>query len=513
MKVIDAVTHVLTVAVMAAGATAARAQDRPWRDHVVRCLDTLIEKGTDHYGPVHTPMLMSILDVNTLTSPEDPPLLDAKVRTEDRPGHGRRSPGGSNLWMDMPTIRVMYRLSEVTGDGKYARAADAYIRSAYERAIKPNGLLAWGSHIYYHAFKDKPGGDGDGAGPHEILIKHAVWQRMYRVNPKATRREVDGIWDWHVVDKKTGQHNRHDDRQVGCDFAFSGGTFAMAFAAMYVETKEPGYLDKAKLMAEWHWNHRNHDTNLAPDAPSTGSRYDAHHCFTTITGPHASQLLRCYEMTGERYFADVAFAYIKAYDQYGWDEQARTYHGMLTLDGTPLPPQARGSGYDVWKPDGHVDVWRTTMYSYEMPLIAAQAAVYAYELSGKDTASRDPALLAAARRWAGVIERNLPVKTGRRWKKEVEQTLPEVEQTGGGYAENHGRAVSFFASLYQATGEEKHLRRAEALAADAIEKLYVNGLFRGHPAKDYYQANDGVGFLLHALMQLDAAPEKWRPAF
>jgi len=34
--------------------------------------------------------------------------------------------------------------------------------------------------------------------------------------------------------------------------------------------------------------------------------------------------------------------------------------------------------------------------------------------------------------------------------------------------------------------------------------MYVNGLFKGHPAKPYYQANDGVGFLLYALLELDA---------
>ena len=30
-----------------------------------------------------------------------------------------------------------------------------------------------------------------------------------------------------------------------------------------------------------------------------------------------------------------------------------------------------------------------------------------------------------------------------------------------------------------------------------------NGLFKGHPAKPYYEAMDGVGNLLYALLQLD----------
>jgi hypothetical protein len=41
------------------------------------------------------------------------------------------------------------------------------------------------------------------------------------------------------------------------------------------------------------------------------------------------------------------------------------------------------------------------------------------------------------------------------------------------------------------------------MAAAAIEALWSNGLFRGHPAKPYYEAADGVGYLLHALLELD----------
>ena len=69
-------------------------------------------------------------------------------------------------------------------------------------------------------------------------------------------------------------------------------------------------------------------------------------------------------------------------------------------------------------------------------------------------------------------------------------------------------------------GDFELLKRAKLLAAEAVDKLYVHqlggtrvDLFRGHPAKSTYQANDGVGLLLHALLELDALPERWRPAF
>ena len=45
-----------------------------------------------------------------------------------------------------------------------------------------------------------------------------------------------------------------------------------------------------------------------------------------------------------------------------------------------------------WAPYGEVDVWKTTIYSYEFPLIAAQSYVYGYELTVDDRGDADPEL-------------------------------------------------------------------------------------------------------------------------
>ena len=44
--------------------------------YVEECLDTLMEHGTDRYGKIHTPVLVSILDVDSRTCPSDPAALD-----------------------------------------------------------------------------------------------------------------------------------------------------------------------------------------------------------------------------------------------------------------------------------------------------------------------------------------------------------------------------------------------------------------------------------------------------
>jgi hypothetical protein len=465
------------------------------------CLDNLLEHGTDRYGPVHTPMLMSIMDVRTNTSPKTPDVLDGLIRSEGR--LHRRNPGGCDLWDDQPLLRTMYSLSEITNDTRYSQAADAYVKSYFKRAKKKNGLLAWGSHIFYDAFKDAPGGDNNGTGPHETLVLCPNWKPMWQVDPKGVQDEIERTWTWHIVDEKTGLHNRHDDNRPGCDFAFSGGEFGNAFAFLYAQTKDPKHLQWAKTVFGRHWTTRNTDTNLAPDAPGTGNRYDAHHCFTTLPGPHAALLLKAFEATDDPWFKDLALAHIKAYLTYGWDAEAEQYHAMLTLDGTPVPRQKRNDkGYDVWKPTGHIDVWRAIMFSYEFPLIAAQTAVYAFELTG------DKIALEAARHWATNIRGQMPPSCGRRWGKEIAEALPEATAKGGTYAENYGRAISFFLHLHHATGDEQDLETAVALADEAMDKLYENGWFKGHPAKPYYESTDGVAYLLYALVELAVFPKK-----
>jgi hypothetical protein len=180
---------------------------------------------------------------------------------------------------------------------------------------------------------------------------------------------------------------------------------------------------------------------------------------------------------------------------------------MLALNGQPVAEQPKGSGYGAYAPYGHVDVWRTVIYSYEFTLSAAQAAVQAYETSVRDGAP-DPQLLEIAVRWGRVVEAAMPPDAGRRWKKELEASMPRLKQTSGGYAEDYGRAISLFVHLYRATNDKRYLEMAEHLAAEAVEKLYHNGIFLGHPAKPYYESTNGVGLLLYALLELDSPNER-----
>lgn len=101
----------------------------------------------------------------------------------------------------------------------------------------------------------------------------------------AVTREIEAIWQWHVLDKTSGECNRHGDGQRGCDFAMSGGEILRSFAFLYSQTKDPQWLRRTRLVADYYWRSRHPDTNLIPNRPNAGSqRFDGSHFDTSITG-------------------------------------------------------------------------------------------------------------------------------------------------------------------------------------------------------------------------------------
>jgi hypothetical protein len=487
------------IAAIVESAGIVKAESGDYLPYVTKCLDTLMEFGTDRYGPTQTPVLVSILDTETRQCPADPAALDEAWRVARR---GRRSPAGANLLTDQPLLKTMAAVSAVTGDGKYGRFADRYIDWYLKNLVDDKGFFWWGWHRHYDVYQDKM--LGHMGNFHELHAIHSVaWDQLWQVNPKAVRREIEAIWQWHIVDKKTGELNRHGTAQRGCDFAMSAGAFAYAFAFLYKRTGEPVWLDRAKLLARYYWDRRNPATDLFPDRPNAGAdRFDGSHFVTADTGLFCHALLKCYELTGENFFKDHALAYLKAYRKYGYDAKASRFWGSLQLDGTPmagprLMPSNDGKGedYGVYEPRGYIDLWQPYVAGYEHPLPTAQVYAFAFSLTN------DPAMLDTARLWAKLIETNLPPRACLKeswYRGYAEHWAPQ-----GTYAGLYGQAVSFLVHMYLITGEPHYLHLARSTADDAVAKLFHNGLFRGHPASPYYEAVDGVGYLVYALLELD----------
>ena len=461
-------------------------------DYVRECCDILLQYGTDRYGDIHAPILVSILDVNTRECPKNPLPLDEQYRVTRRE---RRNPAGANMIVDQPLLRTLYLLSAETGDNRYRMFAQEYMDYYMKNLVDEKGLFWWGWHRHYDVYEDKF--DGHQGNHHEIQAVTAIeWERLWNVNPQAVQKEIEAIWTWHVIDKESGEVNRHDDGQRGCDFTISAGAYIEAFTFLYNKTKKEMWLDRAKLLAHYYWNQRDRVTNLIPERPNAGKdRFDGGSFVTSVTGLYCHSLLKAYALTGEDFFRNNALAYLGAYSKYGYDSNNELFWGALKLDGTPIAGPRLLEGYAQYEPRGYLDLWEPYLLGYQYPVYTAQAYAYAYQLT------KDQEMLAAATHFANWMIKTPPSQGCMKesWYKEYATDYAPH----GTYADKYGRAISFYIHMYILTREQEYLNQAMIMADSAIQKLYFKGLFRGHPAKPYYEAADGVGYLLYALLELD----------
>jgi uncharacterized protein YyaL (SSP411 family) len=276
---------------------------------------------------------------------------------------------------------------------------------------------------------------------------------------------------------------------------------------MYSKTNDDLWLERAKLLANYFWDQCNKNTNLIAERPNAGTdRFDGSAFATDITGPYCHSLLKAYLLTKHDTFKQQAIAYLEAYNKFGFDEKAWKFYGALKLDGTPISgprlpaddkPEEFGNNqqYGQYEPRGYLDLWEPYILGSEFPIETAQCYAFAYRLT------KDPNMLIAAQHFAKLIEKT-PTNFSEHevsWYAEYSQTFA----TQGTYADKYGRTISFYIDMYASTNDSEYLRLAKKIADEAIEKLYVNGMFKGHPAKPYYESIDGVGNLLYALIQLD----------
>ena len=466
--------------------------DKSYVAYVRECMDLLMTHGTDTYGPEHTPILVSILDVESRISPADPMGLDEAWRVSRRE---RRNPAGANLLSDNALLKTMLHLSIVTGEGSYEEFANKYTDYYLRNLVDSKGLIWWGWHRHYDVFKDSM--DGHAGNHHEIHAINCInWEHLWQLNAEAVEKEIEALWQWHVINKQTGEINRHADGKRGCDFSMSSGAIIEAFSFLYTKTKQTIWLDRAKLLAGYYWERRNTETDLFPERPNAGvERFDGSSFVTSIPGLYCHSLLKAYEMTGDTVFKDQAMDIMKAYARYGFDEKTGKFWGALQLDGTPFRGPRLQVDYAQYEPRGHLDLWEPYAAGYQYAIYTAQAYAFAYQLC------QEPLFLTTAERFADWIMQSPPgsPETEQTWYREYSEKFAHK----GTYAGKYGRTISFYIHMFIITGEDKYLDEAKAIADIAIGKLYHEGLFRGHPAKPYYEAMDGVGYLMYSLLELD----------
>lgn len=456
---------------------------RPVRSHFDRAVATGTARG---YGGGDCGMWMSSLDVHTGRYPADD---SRRGPAGDRICRNIHAPRGCTFYWDQPLIVAACALSEQTGDPRHAAAADRYVRDVLERCVAHTGLLLWGNHYYYDAFRGKvmrfvssePPTACDPAvedgSLHELRPIPPAWELLWRGSPEATERHIRQMADRHVYDPAGGGFNRHADRKRARAVLEAGGILVEAISFLAAHTGDDELRQAARRVAAFSWHHRDDRTGLLENDP-TSDRWDKRIC-TTEVGLWAGCLLRAARMTGDDDLQTMAYGAVTAYLRHGFDEAEGRYFGRLNVaDGSP----DRSRKTTVYQPDTYSDPWQPLLRTHDYPVQLAQCCLRLYELTG------DGACRTAVERWAEIVRETFPD--------------PAAGDARPVYAEHLGRAVWLLLDAADAFRQPDLRRHATELADRALELLYCDGMFRTHTGEDRADAVDGLGFLLLALLYL-----------
>jgi len=229
--------------------------------------DTMIEHGHDFYGSDHTPLFAVSLDRTTLKLHEGEtlekvlsiPRADWGIRPHDRMVQG------ANPMQDQNLYHVLYAMTVITGDERYASAADDALKWFFEYCQSPvTGLFAWGEHIGWD-FNTETLIEKNAGTIHEFARPWLLWDRSFKLAPEACRKFALGLWNHQIADQEKGLYSRHayyDKHQpgTGSEYPRHGGFYIATWAEAYERTKNPEFLRAIERLVDGFEGHRNEKT-------------------------------------------------------------------------------------------------------------------------------------------------------------------------------------------------------------------------------------------------------------
>jgi len=227
--------------------------------------DYMIAHGRDVYGKKHTPLFVTGMDRKT-GGKISPPFAHVK-RKPFMPGWERdrelrgsdRNYGNADPLDQLTLLKLMHRLTELTGDKRYATEADRTASWWMANAQSPIGLYPWGSHTSWNV--DKEGGGG-------IFEFNHVWP-YWDLNQEALQKYAMGLWDHYIRDKKTGDFNRHAHSHrhgpaAGMGFPWPGSAMIATWVQAYLAEPDPEYVRAIETVLKRWESLRDENGHLAP---------------------------------------------------------------------------------------------------------------------------------------------------------------------------------------------------------------------------------------------------------
>ena len=179
--------RVLTLVVFCAVAGGSGAEAADYLKMVRDYADAMLEQGRDVYGTQHSPLFAEALDRKTgrllegdaLQQVAGLPFDQWGIRPHDRMLAGANPQHCENLY------QILYALSTLTGEPRYAEAADQSLQFFFTHCQSPaTGLLWWGEHAGWD-FRTEQRIEKPAGTTHEFYRPWVLWDRSWQLAPEA----------------------------------------------------------------------------------------------------------------------------------------------------------------------------------------------------------------------------------------------------------------------------------------------------------------------------------------
>ncbi len=442
--------------------------------------DTMLEKARDTYGSEPSPLFASALNRETCA----PFSGDALAAIENIPretwgirSHDRMLTGG-NPMHDQNLYQILYCLTSVTGEQRYADEADKTLKWFFMHCQSPQtGLMAWGEHIGWdfntETIIDKPAGT-----THEFFRPWILWDQSYKLAPAACADFAKGLWEHQIGDQTTGNFSRHaawDKHGPGknSEYPRHGGFYIATWAQAYRHTKDPIYLKAIETVLDYFDGRRSPKTGALPAESAKRSE-------GTIIWPE-SNLSLAIDLWNSAKFVPEALAQKMLQSAAASD---RTYLRLAHDLGPDGKGFVKSANTHTLEPLSYSDPWATGYGEDTEATLSLRCLLRYHQIHDE---GYKKLILGAAERYI--------------------ESEPFIEFPV--YPGTLGDVILHMLGAYELSGDRKFLERAEHFAALA-DQLFLkdSSIPRATSKHDHYEAITRGDTLMMSLLQLWAVKNK-----
>lgn len=183
----------------------------------------------------------------------------------------------ANPHHDQNIYQVLYALSELTGEAKYAREADRVLGYFLKTCRDARyGFFCWGEHLGWDVRTNEPGGfppaDRANAMIHEFYRPWIFWEKSFALAPEQCVRFAQALWKFQINHKGGDlSYSRHaqlakgdEPSRRGYEFPRHGGFYIATWAAAYRSNQDPQMLEAIAALVGFFEKRRDPQTGAIP---------------------------------------------------------------------------------------------------------------------------------------------------------------------------------------------------------------------------------------------------------